>query len=287
MAPRSLRSLEDYVRKLIAAADRADEVRRTERKSQRDYDGILPQPSYFQRDHRIWQIVNREKLSEEAQKAELKARLDHFQYPYPEGNKSGKTFSHHLASRALSDLLLESRVFSEIRGYLTLRRYREITSDQRLNYLAADGLPISFYRRAASRLFRHAKEMKRLIAQHKLNEGQFADYLAALDKQLLAVALLAWPRLATSIGGYNFKIPMHADHVDAQLSIFDVITDALRRKHVGNKILAYQLTALVCSPSDCVTRDMLCPTPENIRKNVRDRDRAACRAKKNCGNSSS
>lgn len=76
---------------------------------------VWPAWPYVDGSNILGSMVSREIGQPEKSQEELKWRLKQVRYPFPEGNKSGKTFYQHIQSLGLLDLLLNPPLLWEIR----------------------------------------------------------------------------------------------------------------------------------------------------------------------------
>ena len=206
----------------------------------------------------------------EKSQARLIARLKTFQYPYPEGNQRHKTFHRHVREEGLLDLLLHPPLLWDIRRAWFFHRYHAIGTRLHQERKSQHGHRLSFHREMMLEISAHLTRILRLARQGQVPRSWFAEYYGAVQKELLREASIVYPELLRWLKPAT-QIRPHSLEVDLQVDLFHAIEAAFRKRNVVNHKLAYQLAALICSPSNCIKTHRLDPSPETVRRNVRDR----------------
>jgi hypothetical protein len=88
--------------------------REKDRGTYRDLSGPGPGWPYLKTNHIFLDEASKEIGTPEKTKRNLQWRLGRFSYPYPDGNKKGKTFFGHLKALGVLNLVLEHPVLSTI-----------------------------------------------------------------------------------------------------------------------------------------------------------------------------
>jgi hypothetical protein len=214
--------------------------------------------------------VLREQGKQEQSQRKFLRRLKRFQYPYPEGNKKGKTFYGHLKDLGLLGFLLSPQFIEEIRTAWFLRRYYELEMELKAKRKSQYLYPMEFHRKMMLETAGHLGRLIRISNKYAVPQRWIADYRAPILKRLFHEASIVYPELRRWLKT-SHAIRPHSLKVGAQLDILDAIQVQFAKKHIRNNKLAYQLTALICSPDSCIASQKLDPTPEKVRRNVKDR----------------
>jgi hypothetical protein len=143
--------------------------------------------------------------------------------------------------------------------------------EQRKNGLSQYGYPLSFHSEMLRAISSHLKKISEISNKHSVSKKWFAEHYAQTMKHLLSEASVMYPELLRSQPKPHSKIQPHSLGVESRLDIFDAITGELARRRMSNNTLTEQLTALICSAPDCVTTHKLDPSPDLVRRNIRDR----------------
>jgi hypothetical protein len=227
-------------------------------------------------DDKIGTRVSKELASPEESQKQLIARLEAFRYPYEAWRPHGEvsqgvgTFYSHVKSLGLLDFLITPPFLWDVRSVWWSRRYHDIELEQRLDKKSQYGYPVAFHREMmlaiAAHLARICKIAKKRQVPTDWFKGHYDESLRLLLKET-AVSYPQWQLSTKPVG----RIRPRSFGVDSQLQIFDAITEELKRRNTRNNKLAYELTALICSPQSSVRTRILEPNPETVRTNVRDR----------------
>jgi hypothetical protein len=264
------------LRRLVSEAARASLA---ERDKQMALLGCPPEgpPWPYIIDDKIATRVSREQGPLATSQAQLVRRLRAFRYPYvashPYGvsNQQGKTFFAHVQSLGLMQFLLNPPFLWEVRRAWFFRRHYELEMEQRKNGVSQHGYPLSFHKEMMFAISTHLNKISKIANNHKVSKKWFAEHYGQTMKQLLSEASVIYPELLRSQPKPHSKIQPHSLDVESRLDIFDAITAELARRRMSNNTLTEQLTALICSAPDCVTTHKLDPSPDLVRRNIRDR----------------
>jgi len=227
-------------------------------------------------DDKIAVRVSRELSTPEESRKQLVARLEAFRYPYEAWRPHGEvsqgvgSFYSHVESSGLLDFLITPPFLWDIRRVWFFRRHHELESEQRFEKKSQYGYPLPFHREMMLAIAGNLARVSKIAEKHQVPTDEFKDYYDESLRQLLKETAVSYPewRLRTKPVG---RIRPRPFGVDSQLDIFDAITKELARRNTKNNKLAYELTALICSPQSCIRTRILEPNPETVRANVRDR----------------
>jgi hypothetical protein len=213
--------------------------------------------------------INQILFTPRASRKRLVQRLKAFEYPYPEGNKRGKTFYTHVESLGHLKYLLEPPFLWEIRRAWFFRLDYELEKQQKIKLSSQYNYPLEFHLKMMHESLRGLQRIIALAKKFNVPKMWIADYFAGAQKQLLKEAGICYPEM---LRGFipNSRIYPRAKAVETQLSILKSLLTEFKRKGKANNKLAYQLTALICSGDSCVTTKILDPNPEAVRTSERD-----------------
>ncbi len=218
----------------------------------------------------VTEFVMSELGEPEKSKEEIVARLKSFYYPYPEGNKSGKTFYEHLKSLGLLNSLLATPLLWDIRMVWTFQKTYKLELSLKREKLSQHNLPLAFHREILHLLFDHIERIACVAEKYDVpDQVWFHDYYKAIQKQLLRDGASYYPRL-----NENFK-PAHksrvwSHEVNNQVDLYFKLLKSFAECGQKSKKLARQVAAVLCSGPECIPNKKLDPNPERIRKYVRD-----------------
>jgi hypothetical protein len=196
----------------------------------------------------------------------LIARLKRFQYPYPQGNKSRKTFYRHLKDAGLLDVLLNLPLIFEIQSEWFFRRYYDLERKSFDRHQSQHGHPMAFHREMMHDLADHLDRVSEIPRSHRVPKTWFIPYRKVVQQQLLREASICYPELLRDFTQAADIRPRQRKG-EREASLFQAIESAFAEKGTINHKLAQQLTALICSPPDCIRNGKLDPSPETIRRN--------------------
>jgi hypothetical protein len=118
----------------------------------------------------------------------------------------------------------------------------------------------------------HLSQICKIAKKHSVPRSWFQnDYDESL-RQLIRDTSVIYPEWLLRKDPFS-RVRPHSLGLESQLEIFDAITKEFSRRKIKNNKLAYELTALICSPPASVQNKILEPNPEAVRTNVRDRRR--------------
>ena len=205
----------------------------------------------------------------EQSRRELVARLDDFDYPYPEGNKKHKTFYDHLESRGLLPSIIEPPFLWTVRMVWWWRKALDVEGELKERGLSERRIPLKFHRVMMNLVCEHHSKVEKLCKSYGvLGQPWIGEYLAALNRRFLGEAKFVYPE------AYRRLTPssqLHSYHPGStsQLEIYRAIMDLQARcgKKRNNK-LAHQLTALICSSPESIKKQKLEPNPEAVRRSI-------------------
>jgi hypothetical protein len=209
------------------------------------------------------------KTVEESQK-EIMWRLMKFKYPYPEGNKKGKTFYEHVRDEEVVDVLLNPPLLWTIRmvWYLQIAHTAEVKRKKK--GASQYGHPVEFHRKMMHELSGHLAEIATASKEHHVPKDWLKGYREAVLKQILREASVVYPRLQWDFTPVS-KITLYSSAVEEEVELFRAMKKEFAKKSVKNDRLACQLTSLLSSPAELVRAGKLDPTPDTVWRNVRDR----------------
>lgn len=249
---------------------------------ERDKDTMLfdtvrpePPPLYVGGD-KIAARASRELGTPEKSRRQLVRRLKRFRYPYVAPHqyavkiRSGKSFYRHVQSLGLLKFLLEPPFLWEVRKAWLFRSEHELETEQFIEKKTPSGYPWVFHRQMMFAIAGQLARISKIAEKHRVPRKWFEDYYDESLRQLLRETSVAYPEWM------HRKIPLtqirpRSFGVDSQVEMFDAITKELTRRKKTNNRLAYELTALFCSPPSCIRTRILEPNPETVRTSVRDR----------------
>jgi len=220
--------------------------------------------------------VSRELSTPEESRNQLIARLEAFRYPYVAPHlyaveiRSSKSFYALVQSLGLLDFLLQPPFLWEVRRVWFFRRHHDLETEQRFQKKSQYGHPVVFHREMMVAISSNLARISKIAEKHRVPRSWFQDYYDASLRQLLRETSVAYPEWMLRKKPLS-KIRPRAFGVDSQIEIFDAIEKELSRRKTKNNRLAYELTALICSPQSCVRTRILEPNPETVRTSVRDR----------------
>jgi hypothetical protein len=215
---------------------------------------------------RVDLLAGKALVSTEKAKRSLIDRLKRFQYPYPQGNKARKTFYRHLKDNGLFDVLLSLPLIFEVQGEWFSRRYydRERKSFERRQ--SHHGYPLAFHEEMMYELAEHLDSISEVPRRYRVPKSWFATYRKVIQQQLLREASICHPELLRDFT-HAADIRPRQRKGEREANLFGAIERAFAERGVVNHKLAQQLTALICSPPDCIRTHKLDPSPETIRRN--------------------
>jgi hypothetical protein len=216
--------------------------------------------------------VSKELGSPAKSKKQLIWRLKEFHYPYPEGNKSGNSFYQHVQNLGLLDLILNPPMLWHVRRIWWFGRYYEEEATAKLAKKSEHGYPFEFHRKLMFECSSHLHRIQELLKRNEASKEWIGEYRKAILKQLLHEAAIYYPELLPKPKP-ALQIRLHSFEVGGRLELFDAIEAVLARMGIKNHKLALQLTALFCSSPRQILAHRLDPSPEILRRNVRDRKR--------------
>lgn len=200
----------------------------------------------------------------------LIGRLKKFLYPYPQGTKKGKTFYDRLDSLGLLDVILNPPLLWDVRSAWSSWSYYVKQRELKEKRLSQHKYPLEFHRQMMTHLIAHLEVITKLAKKNEIPEQEWlAEYYTAIRGQLLREVTSYYPELLYRLKPAH-KLRVYSHTVDVQVETYHAIIAAFKQRNLKNNKLAYQLTALICTPSDCAQRGKLDPNPERVRKYVRD-----------------
>jgi hypothetical protein len=220
--------------------------------------------------------ASREQGTPEKSQRQLVRRLKRFQYPYVAPHpyavkiRSGKSFYRHVRSLGLLNFLLEPPFLWEVRKAWFFHRHYELEKRRRDRKKSQHGYPLAFHREMMLAIASHLGRISKIAREHRVPRKWFVGYYAQTLKQLLSEASVTYPELLRWFKP-NSQLRPHSLDVESRLDVFDAITAEFARKKIKNNTLAYQLTALICSPENCIATHTLDPSPDLVRRNISDR----------------
>jgi hypothetical protein len=216
--------------------------------------------------------VTRELSTSEKSRKQLLWRLKRFRYPYGTTAKVPKSFYTHVKVLGLLNFLLSQPFLDKVRSAWFFRRHFELEKELFQQRKSQYGYPREFHRDIMRELSKHWGRIIKIAGRHGVPMAQFAEYLAAIQKQLVVQASVCYPELQwRSRFKRASRITPHSLAVEKRLEIFDAIQAEFAKRKITNDELAYQLTALICSGRTAITRRVLEPTPDVVRLSVTNR----------------
>lgn len=225
--------------------------------------------------------VTHELSTPDKSKKQLVRRLKRFRYPYGTTAKVQESFYAHVKVLGLLNFLLSEPFLHKVRSAWFSRRYYELEKELFDQKKSQYGYPREFHRDIMRELSKHWGRIVKIAGKHGVPIAQFAEYLPAIQKQLVVQASVCYPELQSSpflrpaFGARRFKrasrITPHSLAVENRREIFDAIQAELVKSKIRNDELAYQLTALICSGTSSIAKRLLDPTPDVVRLSVTNR----------------
>ena len=201
-------------------------------------------------------------------------RLHAFQYPYPHGTKKNTTFYTHLEKLGLLQFFLTPSFLRTIRLAWQFRLFFDLEQEQHKKSISQYGHPIAFHRELMFQIAGYLKQLSAITKKHGVPDPWVQSHRRSLLMELLRQAAVCYPQLFTLQRSYRApsRIRPVREGATVQMLVLDEIYRTFyERKIKENKELAYQLTALICSPDECVNTQELSPTPAAVRTNDRAR----------------
>jgi hypothetical protein len=205
----------------------------------------------------------------EKSKREILRRLKSFLYPYPEGNKSHKTFYRHLKSLELLNSLVTTPLLWNIRMVWSFQQIHGLELNLKRQKLSAHNFPLAFHREKLHLLFDHTKRIDSLEKKFEVSDQEWlGDYVAAVKGQLLKEGASYYPKFRLAFEP-SHKLPVFSN-VDNHVELYFALLNSFTASGRKSKKLARQVTAILCSRPECIRDKKLDLTPERIRKDVGD-----------------
>lgn len=264
MSPQSLREIQDHLSQILAAKIR---------KQVEDVGFVTlskPGPPWPRIEHEILPKPPKELSSPTESTKEINLRLRKFLYPYPQGNKRGKTFHQHVKSLGLLNLITKPPLLWDIRFVWFDRVLSKHQRELKTKKLSQNKYPLRFHRDVMLRVFQHRKDIAKLSRDHGVDDREwFSQYYEALDQEIFREATKYYPEMRRWFIPAQ-QLSVRSLWVSTQLYLYEAIVKAFESKNIQNNFLAYQLTALFCSSRECIHAGKLDPDPERVRKYERD-----------------
>lgn len=202
---------------------------------------------------------------------QLTKRLKGFKYPYRQGTKRGTTFYDYLKKLGLLKWLFSSSFIWIVR--LTWSR---ILNDQRgrerdTRKVSIDGYKMASHRALMNEIARHLTRVSNILQGNEVPDEYLSEYRKSSLRELRRQAETYYQDALL----FSFIVPSRVrgrySTAGLQMAVLDEIQKAFDRRNLTNRTLAYQLTALICSPQECISSQKLSPNPEAVRTNDRAR----------------
>jgi hypothetical protein len=191
-------------------------------------------------------------------------------HPYAVKIRSGKSFYRHVQRLGLLDFLLKPPFLWEIRRAWFFRRHYELEEQLRKRKKSQHGYPLAFHREMMLAIASHSERVSRIARKHRVPRNWFKGYYSQSLKHLFSEASVIYPELLRWFEPSS-RLRPHSLGVESRLMVFDAITAEFARRKINNNTLAHQLTALICSPQNCITTHRLDPSADLVRRNIADR----------------
>ena len=219
---------------------------------------------------KIAERVNREQGTLEKSRKQLAWRLKRIRYPYGTRATVKKSFYTHVKALGLLNFLLSESFLCKVRAAWFFRSHHELEKEYFQRRKSQYGYPREFHRDIMRELSKHWGQIVKIAGKHGVPIAQFAEYLPAIQKQLVVQASVCYPELLWRFRRAS-RITPHSLAVEMRLEIFDAIQVELEKRKIRNDELSYQLTALLCSGRSSIARRLLDATPDVVRLSVTNR----------------
>jgi hypothetical protein len=140
---------------------------------------------------RINKIISTPRASQKR----LVQRLKAFEYPYPEGDKGGKTFHEHVKSLGHLKYLLEPPFLWEIRRAWFFRLEYELENRQKVGLSSGYNYPLDFHRKMMNDAAKGLQRITALAKKFNVPKRRITDYFAGAQKQLFKEAAICYPEM--------------------------------------------------------------------------------------------
>ena len=165
--------------------------------------------------------------------------MKRIRYPYGTTARLRKSFYVHVRVLGFLNFLLSEPFLYGVRSAWFSRRYYELEKELFQQRKSQYGYPQEFHRDIMRELWKHWERIVKIAAKHGVPMAQFAEYLPAIQKQLVVQASVCYPELQ-----WRFKrasrITPHSLAVENRLEIFDAIQTEFANRRITNDELAYQ-----------------------------------------------
>jgi hypothetical protein len=261
-----LNDLQQFIKKAREAWDEAQDQFRDK------FPGVAPQapPWPYVVGDEIAATVTQELSPSDKIRKQLIYRLKRIRYPYGTTARVKKSFYIHLKGPGLLTFLLSEPFLDKVRSAWFFRRYYELEKELFRQRKSQYGYPREFHRAIMRELSKHWERIVKIAGKHGVPMDQFAEYLPAIQKQVVVQASVCYPELQWPFTRAS-RITPHSFGVEKRLEIFDAILLELEKRKIKNDELAYQLTALACSGTSSIAKRLLDPTPDVVRLSVTNR----------------
>jgi hypothetical protein len=139
--------------------------------------------------------VNQELSTSDKTRKQLIYRLKRIRYPYATTTRVKKSFYIHLKGLGLLTFLLGKPFLDKVRSAWFFRRYYELEKELFRQRKSQYGCPREFHRDIMRELSKHWGRIVKIAGRHGVPTDQFAEYLLAIQKQLVVQAPVCYPEL--------------------------------------------------------------------------------------------
>jgi hypothetical protein len=283
MANHPARDLKQFIDE--ALAEWLKERQRNQRGLTLGVDTGPPWPNFGQE---IGRQASRKLSTLESSRKQLVRRLKRIPYPYVDPsstqtqgsnqhrkNQHRKSSYTHVQSLGLLNFLLNPPFLSLVRRVWLFHLDYDIETGLRRKKKSQFGYPLDFHREMMQAIASALRRVSGIAAKHRVHRKWFAHYYAHSLRQLLRDASNLYPHLPFKHTPIE-RTPISRTRpqsfaVDLRAELFNALTKEFAARRKKNDKLAYQLTALICSPRSCITTRTLNPNPELVRRNMMDR----------------
>jgi len=201
----------------------------------------------------------------ETSQARLLERLKALPYPF-EGRRRDRTFYDKAQKEGVLEILLNPPFLWIVRMAWFFQLDHARAWEQYRNQISQHGYPLAFHRDLMNEIAAHLAGIERITRAHGVPQDWLKTYRAATLSELLRQASVYYPEIRRWRKTPSRLRPLSLA-VDTQMMVLDALTDEFAAKKIENQELAYQLTALICTPEPTLGIHQLDPTPDTVRKN--------------------
>lgn len=209
--------------------------------------------------------------SVDASREEILRRLKGFKYPYPAGTKKGTTFYDHVAKVGLLDFLITAPFLYVVRLVWNLQAVHPLEQAQHKQEVSEYGHPLAFHRELMYEIANDLERISEITAKYDVPEKWLVKCRTELLRELRRQVSVLYSG-GGLVGLYKRRDrskPSLHDSLNQEMVLEELMQEFENRGLKEIEQLACQLTALICSDIGCVKNQVLSPSPEGVRSNIR------------------